>query len=175
MIGSCVLFSLFPDNDKPSNSYEATPPPVVNPSEESVSPEIGIYLKGGEIVHCVEYEEKDGIIISTDRFGEKEFIALSEVELIKKSGNIVYTAPVVEKAEEKEEAALPEKTKPLPTMGGKKIVEEDTEKENDIVYRTSSGDKYHREGCRYLSESKIPISKEDAKKMGLTPCKVCNP
>jgi micrococcal nuclease len=42
------------------------------------------------------------------------------------------------------------------------------------VYRTKTGAKYHRAGCRYLSKSSIPMTLEDARKT-LTPCSVCNP
>jgi hypothetical protein len=44
-----------------------------------------------------------------------------------------------------------------------------------IVYITKSGSKYHADGCRYLSKSKIEISLGDAVARGLTPCSVCNP
>ena len=47
--------------------------------------------------------------------------------------------------------------------------------EDDYVYITSSGTKYHRDGCRYLSTSKIKISLAEAKRKGYTPCSVCNP
>ncbi|MGB4588050.1 MAG: ComEC/Rec2 family competence protein [Clostridiaceae bacterium] len=43
------------------------------------------------------------------------------------------------------------------------------------VYITKTGAKYHMDGCRYLSESKISISLDDAKKKGYTPCGVCKP
>jgi hypothetical protein len=43
------------------------------------------------------------------------------------------------------------------------------------VYITRTGKRYHRDGCRYLSMSKIPISLNDAKANGYTPCKVCHP
>jgi hypothetical protein len=43
------------------------------------------------------------------------------------------------------------------------------------VYVTRTGKKYHRDGCRYLSLSKIPISLKDAKAKGYTACKVCHP
>ena len=42
------------------------------------------------------------------------------------------------------------------------------------VYVTKTGAKYHRDGCRYLSKTKIPISLSDAKS-GYGPCSVCNP
>lgn len=48
------------------------------------------------------------------------------------------------------------------------------EKTNITVYRTIEGHKYHRSGCRYLRESMIPISLEEAKKW-YGPCSVCNP
>lgn len=44
-----------------------------------------------------------------------------------------------------------------------------------IVYITKTGEKYHRDGCRSLSKSKIPISLAEAKARGYEPCSVCNP
>ena len=42
------------------------------------------------------------------------------------------------------------------------------------VYVTRTGEKYHRDGCRYLSRSRIPMSlAEAAKRYG--PCSVCKP
>ena len=43
------------------------------------------------------------------------------------------------------------------------------------VYATRTGSKYHRGGCRYLSRSQIPVSKQDAINRGLGPCSVCKP
>lgn len=43
------------------------------------------------------------------------------------------------------------------------------------VYITRTGSKYHANGCRYLSRSKIPISKASAQAQGYTPCSVCHP
>ena len=43
------------------------------------------------------------------------------------------------------------------------------------VYITKTGKKYHRDGCRYLSRSRIPISLSDAESEGYGPCSVCNP
>ena len=44
-----------------------------------------------------------------------------------------------------------------------------------IVYITRTGKRYHRQGCRYLSKSAMPMSLKDAKQQGYTPCKVCRP
>jgi hypothetical protein len=42
------------------------------------------------------------------------------------------------------------------------------------VYVTRTGAKYHRDGCRYLAQSKIPMSLKEAAKR-FEPCKVCRP
>ena len=47
--------------------------------------------------------------------------------------------------------------------------------QTQTVYITKTGTKYHRDGCKYLIKSKIPISLKDAKAQGYEPCKVCNP
>ena len=43
-----------------------------------------------------------------------------------------------------------------------------------VVYTTRTGTKYHRDGCRYLRASKIPIPLTDARRQ-YSPCLVCNP
>ena len=43
-----------------------------------------------------------------------------------------------------------------------------------IVYVTRTGIKYHRQRCRHLKKSSIPMALADAK-VNYTPCKVCRP
>ena len=43
------------------------------------------------------------------------------------------------------------------------------------VYVTKSGKKYHKGSCSYLRSSKIPLSLNDAKARGCTPCSRCKP
>ena len=43
------------------------------------------------------------------------------------------------------------------------------------VYITENGSKYHKDGCRYLWNSKIAIDINDAIAEGYEPCSVCNP
>jgi endonuclease YncB( thermonuclease family) len=50
-----------------------------------------------------------------------------------------------------------------------------TDTGTDIVHITLTGRKYHRAGCRYLSKSDIPISRQEAIARGYEPCKVCRP
>lgn len=42
------------------------------------------------------------------------------------------------------------------------------------VYITRTGKRYHRDRCRSLSRSRVPISLRDAKARGYTPCRVCH-
>lgn len=43
------------------------------------------------------------------------------------------------------------------------------------LYRTSSGKKYHRDGCSGLRRSRIPVSLSEAVARGLEPCGLCRP
>ena len=47
-------------------------------------------------------------------------------------------------------------------------------RKSEVVYRTETGEKYHRKGCRHLSESCIEITLEQATQAGLTPCGTCH-
>ncbi len=50
-----------------------------------------------------------------------------------------------------------------------------TDGQEDVtVYVTKTGKKYHRDGCRYLSKSKIPMSLSEAARR-YSPCSVCGP
>lgn len=54
-------------------------------------------------------------------------------------------------------------------------VSQNNSQNDPIVYITKTGSKYHKAGCRYLSQSSIPIKLSDAIAQGYTPCSVCNP
>ena len=59
-----------------------------------------------------------------------------------------------------------------PALAQKSAHQQDPQK--ITVYVTRTGKKYHRDGCRFLSRSKIPMSlKEAAARYG--PCSVCRP
>lgn len=54
--------------------------------------------------------------------------------------------------------------------------EETTESSSEeviTVYITETGERYHKDGCQYLSESQIPIDIKDASYYGYTPCSRC--
>ena len=44
-----------------------------------------------------------------------------------------------------------------------------------IVYITDHDMKYHRDGCKCLEYSKVPITLEQAEERGLSLCSVCKP
>jgi hypothetical protein len=44
-----------------------------------------------------------------------------------------------------------------------------------IVYITRTGVRYHRDGCRSLLRSRIPIPLQQAQARGYTPCRICKP
>jgi competence protein ComEC len=45
----------------------------------------------------------------------------------------------------------------------------------EIVYIAESGTKYHKDSCKYLSKSKIPINKKEAIEKGYEACSFCKP
>ena len=47
--------------------------------------------------------------------------------------------------------------------------------EDIIVYTTRTGARYHKDGCRHLSQSKIESTLSEAKRAGLTACGTCKP
>ena len=53
------------------------------------------------------------------------------------------------------------------------VVEEE-ETTSPVVYRTETGEKYHRGSCICL-KSKIETTVDEARSMGLNPCSVCQP
>lgn len=73
---------------------------------------------------------------------------------------------------------VPIATKPVPEAEPPKpAVTEPAQppKHSVTVYGTKSGSKYHSAGCSYLKKSSIPMSLDEARRKGLTPCSRCNP
>jgi len=66
--------------------------------------------------------------------------------------------------------------KPVPKPSSKPVIKpQPSDNKSVTVYITKTGKKYHRNGCKSLRKSKIPISKNDAINKGYTPCGMCNP
>jgi hypothetical protein len=58
---------------------------------------------------------------------------------------------------------------------GPPALQNQSDSKTQTVYVTRTGKRYHRDGCRYLSSSRIAMSLKDAEAQGYTPCKVCRP
>lgn len=52
---------------------------------------------------------------------------------------------------------------------------DETASPSEIVYRTPSGERYHRATCSHVKGKAIPLTLKEAKEKGLTPCKACHP
>jgi PBP1b-binding outer membrane lipoprotein LpoB len=66
-------------------------------------------------------------------------------------------------------------TSAKPTENPQQTTQTVSQNVEQTVYKTNSGKKYHKAGCKYLSKSSIPVTKTEAINDGLTPCSVCNP
>ncbi|MBN1574398.1 MAG: hypothetical protein JW984_14455, partial [Deltaproteobacteria bacterium] len=104
------------------------------------------------------------------------------VSHFKDDGSVIYTDRWIAgagpgKSPKREESNYNETTSPEPETSGDEtaIKESESIAGGDTVYITNEGKKYHRAGCRYLSKSKIPISRGEAERQGYTPCSVCKP
>lgn len=85
-------------------------------------------------------------------------LILSVILLVSCASEIVKNGGVVEHSEPEPSADLHE-----------------AYSDENIVYVTKSGTKFHAEDCKHLSKSKIAISLEQALRQGLEPCKACSP
>jgi hypothetical protein len=66
--------------------------------------------------------------------------------------------------------------KPHFTMPIRGVVQGDKiDPEEEIVYYTRTGKRYHLETCYHLRQSKIEVNLKGAISRGYTPCKVCEP
>jgi hypothetical protein len=54
-------------------------------------------------------------------------------------------------------------------------LQDQSDTKTQTVYVTRTGKRYHRDGCRYLSSSRIAMSVKDAKAKGTRRAMVCRP
>jgi hypothetical protein len=47
------------------------------------------------------------------------------------------------------------------------------QKKDCAVFVTRTGHRYHKPGCSYLRQSRIPMTRSEAIKRGFAPCKRC--
>lgn len=93
-------------------------------------------------------------------------------------GTIVVTADQNKKITVDKKASTVKENAPpvVSSTYEEKLQDTKTEVDNQdqVVYRTKTGKKYHRSGCSYL-KSKIQTTVSEAQAMGLGPCSGCNP
>ncbi|WP_051542237.1 ComEC/Rec2 family competence protein [Clostridium lundense] len=63
-------------------------------------------------------------------------------------------------------------SKPAPKVAPAPVQSQNNEQ---TVYVTRTGSKYHSGGCQYLRKSQIPMKKSDAISQGYSPCSKCRP
>lgn len=78
------------------------------------------------------------------------------------------------KPKTKSKSAVSTQSKPTTTIKAKEKPAQTKSNKDNIVYITNTGNRYHRESCRFL-ESKVPIDREEAINRGYSPCKTCKP
>lgn len=95
--------------------------------------------------------------------------------LVEQSGDLALTiadATMLPTNERKQIETSRENVAVTPIKESQPNISQD--KDQQIVYITRTGKKYHRDGCRSLAKSKIPISLKEAV-LSYGPCSVCNP
>lgn len=125
---------------------------------------IGYTPQQNDVVIAVEYSTKTTIPF----FGSKTIVTRHiAVEKAWVKGNNAF-ASIID--------AIKSLTESDGVSGNEKNnnVDPTSTKKESIVYVTKTGIRYHENGCRYLSKSKIPMSLTTAKEKGYTPCKVCH-
>lgn len=126
-------------------------------------------------------------IISVGKGNSYEHPAQSTIDRLNNAGILIYrtdevgtiiatsdgeTITIDKKASPTKEQAPPAQEKDSSTVGEQSTSDKT---QDTIVYVTKTGEKYHLDGCRSLSKSKISIKLSDAKSKGYTPCSICNP
>ena len=116
---------------------------------------------------AITYSSSDPNVATVDNSGNI---------IAKSSGNTTITAYV--KGKQISTNVVDSNPQPAKNTGSSNHHNNSSFNNDDIsytVYKTKTGDCYHRSGCRYLSRSCIPISKSNAVSEGLRACSVCNP
>lgn len=120
-----------------------------------------------------------------NEYGHPAPITLSKLKSIgatiyrtDESGTIIVSSDGNTIKIDKKASSIKPQAPPTISKSYSKSITSKSNKSNDdniIVYVTRTGHKYHRDGCRYLRKSKIPMTLKEAKEAGYEPCSVCDP
>lgn len=118
-------------------------------------------------------EPKNNTGVSNSNLENRIKMLEDEIKVLKERVNILETK--MRKLERQSTSEPVSYKTPERTKASKTEEDKNTTGGGTTVYVTKSGTKYHTANCMYLRSSKIPMSLEDAKKAGYTPCSRCNP
>ncbi len=136
-----------------------------------VSPSVAVISSGGEYGH-----PNDNVLAILNDY-KADIYRTDEV------GTVIVTADghkkvsVDKKASTVKENAPPAQPVQAPVVATPATTAASEPQQNISaqVYKTRTGECYHRSGCSSLSKSKIPTTVSEAQSIGLRPCKRCNP
>ena len=92
-------------------------------------------------------------------------VFLAALFLFSGCGKTETNPPVETNPPTNTEAAASEQTETAASVEAQRVT----------VYITETGEKYHRDGCQYLYNSKIETYLDELNEKKFTPCSVCNP
>lgn len=152
----------------------------------SVSPSIAVISVGKENKYghpnsaiLERLKTVGATVLRTDQVGhvtiESDGINIKVTSDISAATNSTTNPAVSAKPISPTKPATPTKEEPVVTSPPSNPNSSIAHEVGETVCATKAGSKYHRDGCTYLSKSKIAITKEAAIKNGLEPCKVCRP
>lgn len=135
---------------------------------KAVSPDIAVISVGSG--NRYKHPHADTLAILND--------AGADVYRTDEQGTVIVTADQHKKITvNKKASTIKENAPPAETQSPSDEGQNETsvsDNQNQVVFRTKTGKKYHRAGCSYL-KSKIETTVSEAQSMGLGPCSVCNP
>ena len=120
--------------------------------------------------------EKDvtvSVSVSQDAEATQELARKAEEEAAKAEAEAKAKAEAEEAARAQAEAEAAAQAQAQAEAQRKAEAAAAAQTNEQTVYITKTGEKYHHDGCQYLKKSKIPISLSDAESRGYTPCSKC--
>ena len=129
---------------------------------------IVLVVAGGGALGCLLYDSRQENARLADQMNFQEASMQAEIDSL--NGEISALEAQVETLEA--QLAAKSTVSTSSTSGGS-TSSASSDTQSVTVYITRTGEKYHRSGCQYLRQSKIPIELATAKARGYTACSVC--
>ena len=111
--------------------------------------------------------------VAQDAEATQELARKAEEEAAAKAQAEAEAAAEAQRQAEAEAAAQAEAAAAAQAEAQRQAEAAAAQSNEQTVYITNTGSKYHRNGCRHLKKSQIPISLSKAQAQGYTACKNC--